>query len=208
MVAIKVFKGEVTSDGLPFDEMNACIQAGNHPHLVQILGKIKQHPQQKQGLVIALIPAVFKNLGNPPSFETCTRDTYPNHALLSVENMAKIIVGMAKAGAHLHERGLNHGDFYAHNIMVNPAYHSLLGDFGAATIYDKQSRFATQIEQLEVRAFGCLIEDLLTLTVDNVLTNDMIHAFSILKEDCLNPETIKRPTFSTICGQLERILDL
>ena len=42
-VAVKVFKGEVTSDGFPEDEMNACITAGNHEHLVKLIGKIKNH---------------------------------------------------------------------------------------------------------------------------------------------------------------------
>ena len=31
-VAVKIFKGAVTSDGYPEDEMHACILAGNHPN--------------------------------------------------------------------------------------------------------------------------------------------------------------------------------
>lgn len=73
-VAVKVFKGEVTSDGLPLSEMNACALAGNHTSLVTLLGKVIHHPQQKDGLVFELIPNTFKNLGKPPSFISCTRD--------------------------------------------------------------------------------------------------------------------------------------
>jgi hypothetical protein len=39
-VAIKIFKGAMTSDGKPADEMNACLAAGGHPHLVGALGRI------------------------------------------------------------------------------------------------------------------------------------------------------------------------
>ena len=38
-VAIKVFKGDVTSDGSPEDEMEASIAAGFHESLIQVLGK-------------------------------------------------------------------------------------------------------------------------------------------------------------------------
>ena len=75
-VAIKVFKGEVTSDGFPEDELQASIEAGIHPNLILLLGKLKNHPQQKHGLIMELIPPSFYNLGLPPSFDTCTRDTF------------------------------------------------------------------------------------------------------------------------------------
>ncbi|RYP35424.1 hypothetical protein DL767_003831 [Monosporascus sp. MG133] len=32
--AVELFKGEMTSDGTPADEMRACIQAGSHPNLM------------------------------------------------------------------------------------------------------------------------------------------------------------------------------
>jgi len=82
-VAVKVFKGEVTSDGLPINEMNACIAAGGHSHLVKVLGKIIGHPDHKQGLVFNLIDPSFRNLGGPPDFETCTRDTFKSGTAFS-----------------------------------------------------------------------------------------------------------------------------
>ena len=50
--------------------MKASIAAGNHNNLVRILGKISNHPTGIQGLVLELIPGNYKNLGNPPNFET------------------------------------------------------------------------------------------------------------------------------------------
>ena len=39
-VAVKLYKGEMTSDGSPLHEMNACITAGLHPNLIRIEGRI------------------------------------------------------------------------------------------------------------------------------------------------------------------------
>ncbi|CAN8142822.1 hypothetical protein THIOSC15_830008 [uncultured Thiomicrorhabdus sp.] len=38
--AVKIFKGDVTSDGYPEDEMRACITAGQHPNLVRSSPKL------------------------------------------------------------------------------------------------------------------------------------------------------------------------
>ncbi|RJT64135.1 protein kinase, partial [Escherichia coli] len=64
-VALKLFKGEVTSDGTPASEMAAA--------------------------------------------------------------------SLAALMAHLHGRGISHGDFYAHNILWREDGACLLGDFGAAS---------------------------------------------------------------------------
>ena len=80
---------------------------------------------------------------------------------------------MAAAARHLHEQGILHGDLYAHNLLysLQPAMpHSsqeapgrvLLGDFGAASCYDRADEvLAGRLERLEVRAFGCLLAELL-----------------------------------------------
>ncbi|WP_201783313.1 leucine-rich repeat-containing protein kinase family protein [Hymenobacter sp. AT01-02] len=48
-VALKLFKGAVTSDGLPHSEMAACSSAGAHPNLIAVHGKIGQHPAGQEG---------------------------------------------------------------------------------------------------------------------------------------------------------------
>ncbi|WPU98649.1 hypothetical protein SNE26_21765 [Mucilaginibacter sp. cycad4] len=46
---LKFSKGAVTRNGLPEDEMNACVTAGNHDGLVQLIGQIANHPENKNG---------------------------------------------------------------------------------------------------------------------------------------------------------------
>jgi hypothetical protein len=201
-VAVKVFKGEVTSDGLPHDEMNACITAGTHPNLVSALGKIKDHPQSKDGLIFKLIPSHYKNLGGSPSFETCTRDTFAEGTVFSVHQIMSIISGIASAALHLHARALMHGDLYAHNILIDEQAHALFGDFGAATHYQLNDEHAPAFERIEVRAFGCLLDDLLTHV--DVKDSQPVHSLQQLRDDCMQPNVMMRPSFSAICNRLNQ----
>ena len=73
-VAVKLFKGELTSDGLPYSEMAACMRAGAHPNLIAVQGKIDGHPEDVAGLVMSLVGSHYRNLAGPPSLESCTRD--------------------------------------------------------------------------------------------------------------------------------------
>jgi len=198
-VAIKLFKGAVTSDGLPADEMAAYITAGNHPNLVKLLGQLHNHPAQKSGLVFAFIPPHYRNLGNPPDFDTCTRDTYPADATFSPAMILNIARGVAAAAAHLHSQGIMHGDLYAHNILINAESHSLLGDFGAASMISPT--MAQSLEQIEVRAFGCLLEDLLdrcSPAEDASLFTQLVQ----LQNACLGSKPDTRPLFTEIVEQL------
>ncbi len=196
-VAVKVFKGEVTSDGLPSDEMNATISAGKHSNLVSVLGKLKNHPLEKQGLVFGLIPSRFRNLGQPPSFESCTRDNYAAETSFSTETILAIAKGMASVCAHLHQNGIMHGDFYAHNILVDEHSYPLLGDFGAGVSYPIHSEMGQYLERLEVRAFGCLLDDLLQHTIENM------PAIEKLREQCFHNEVVKRPSFNEILTEFK-----
>ncbi|MFA6920615.1 MAG: leucine-rich repeat-containing protein kinase family protein, partial [Gallionella sp.] len=71
-VAIKLFKGAVTSDGFPRSEKAACLAAGVHPNLIAATGRIVGHPDGVAGLVMPLVEASFKNLAGPPSLDSCT----------------------------------------------------------------------------------------------------------------------------------------
>ncbi len=198
-VAVKVFKGEVTSDGLPADEMHASITAGIHPNLVEVLGKIHQHPLQKQGLVFKLIPKGYKNLGGPPSFETCTRDVFQKNTFFSIETILKISLDIASAAAHLHERSIMHGDLYAHNILVDENAHALFGDFGAATIYKGIApEIASALEKLEVSAFGCLLEDLLMHVLPDEKDATVITSLFELQKTCVQTNVLQRPDFNNV----------
>lgn len=41
-VAVKLFKGEVTSDGYPADELDCCLTTGDHPSLIKVVAHISQ----------------------------------------------------------------------------------------------------------------------------------------------------------------------
>lgn len=201
-VAIKVFKGAVTSDGLPEDEMKASIAAGKHKNLIEIIGNIKNHPEEKRGLIMKLIPLDFVNLGNPPSLESCTRDVYDNNLEFDKNDLFKIAKSMASVCLQLHSKGINHGDFYAHNILINSTKDCLLGDFGAASFYDVASSQARLIERVEVRAFGCLLEELLMLVNKKSLTSMLLKKWQKLVEDCTGFSVELRPSFSEVVEKL------
>jgi len=199
-VAVKLFKGAVTSDGLPHSEMLACISAGPHPHLIAVKGKIGGHPTGAEGLVLELIDPAF----GPPSFASCTRDVYAAGTTFSRHTAWRIARGTAAAAGHLHAQGILHGDLYAHNILNTPDGDALLGDFGAACFFDsRDTETATALQQVEVRAFGCLLEELLEYSQED--TEPMAGAaLWELQRRCVVPEPAARPLFSEIVRELER----
>jgi serine/threonine protein kinase len=94
-----------------------------------------------------------------------------------------------------------HGDLYAHNILFNAAGESLLGDFGAASFYpDGIATSGQSLESLEVRAFGCLLEDLLEHCPmeETQPQTDLRAQLHGLQHDCLNPIPSMRPPFAQI----------
>lgn len=154
-VAVKVFKNCVTSDGRTADELNASAAAGRHSNLVRVIGRLEGHPDGSDGLVLSLIPEGFRNLAAPPSFDSCTRDVYPSASIFPSQAGPRIVDEMSALLDHLHERGICHGDFYAHNMMVNGEGDILLGDFGAAGFLDDlpphQARAMIGIERRALR---------------------------------------------------------
>jgi hypothetical protein len=200
-VAVKYFKGAVTSDGLALDEMRACLAAGSHPNLVGVLGQVVGEPEGRSGLVLPLVSPDYKILGGPPSYATCTRDTYSIDQQFELTNIITIAQGIAAAAAHLHRRGILHGDLYAHNILVDRTGHCLLSDFGAASRFDLDNQpIAQSLERIEVRAFGCLLEDLLDRC--SATPHEAFATLRQLQRDCLQPNPENRSLFGTIGSQL------
>ncbi|MFL6698536.1 MAG: leucine-rich repeat-containing protein kinase family protein [Vitreoscilla sp.] len=160
-VAVKLFKGSMTSDGLPGSEMAACIAADVHAHVIAVEGRIAGHPQGTQGLVMGLIPPHYRNLAGPPSLASCTRDMYAPELRFAASGALAIARGARDAVAHLHAQGLMHGDFYAHNLLVDDDAHALLGDFGAASFLpEDDARRAELLQRIDRRALGVLIDEL------------------------------------------------
>lgn len=200
-VAVKIFKGAITSDGLPEDEMNACITAGNHDGLVELLGQITNHPENKKGLVMKLIPESFYNLGMPPSLDSCTRDVFKPGMGLTPTQILKIAGTIASVAEHLHNKGIMHSDLYAHNILVDDDANTLFSDFGAACFYDlSDAESAKKLELLEVRAYGCLLDDLISLC--NEAEHPSIEKLAVLRDLCMTDDVTSRPLFWFLNNEL------
>ncbi|EHQ27857.1 leucine-rich repeat-containing protein kinase family protein [Mucilaginibacter paludis] len=205
-VAVKVFKGAVTSDGLPEDEMNTCITAGSHAGLVRVIGQIDGHPENKRGLVMELIPPGFFNLGLPPSLESCTRDVFVEGMKLRAQQVLKIAGTIASVAAQLHSRGIMHSDLYAHNTLIDDEGNTLFGDFGAACFYDQNDpELAPALERLEVSAYGCLLDDLLSLC-DEATTHPDLIRLGELRDQCMVPGVLARPGFQYLKDELQAAL--
>jgi hypothetical protein len=196
-VALKVFKGAVTSDGLPLNEMHACMTAGAHPHLIPVLGKLEAHPDDAHGLVMALIDDSFRNLAGPPSLDSCTRDVYPAAAEFDLETVVRIVRGIASAAEHLHAQGILHG----------ADGQALLGDFGAASFVAAEDRATAEaLQRIEVRAFACLLEELIErcpAAVDGQKTLEMLGE---LQADCGQENVGARPLFAGIVRRLNALV--
>ncbi|GGG57561.1 leucine-rich repeat-containing protein kinase family protein [Hymenobacter glacieicola] len=204
-VAVKLFKGALTSDGLPRSEMVACMSAGVHPNLVAVKGKVANHADT-EGLVLELIDPAFRNLAGPPSFATCTRDVYAPDLRFDLGATLRLARGIAGATAHLHARGILHGDLYAHNILHTPAGDSLLSDFGAACFFNPADPSTAQaLQRLETRAFGCLLEELLTRTEVPAAAAATYQSLLALQQQCLQPEVAARPLLAEIQTHLAQL---
>lgn len=203
-VAVKLFKGAMTSDGLPLCEMASTMKAGSHDGLTQTLGRVSQHPENIDGLVMTLIPAAFDNLAGPPSLDSCTRDIYPDSISLTPRTLLKIVTQIASAVSHLHQQGVMHGDLYAHNILWQQDGNALLSDYGAASFFDVTSEQERErCQGLEARAFGCLLEELLFRCAS--MTLEMKRALQQMIDACLQLRLSNRPSWNDLLGQLETL---
>lgn len=197
-VAVKIFKGVMTSDGLPQSEMAACVAAERHEGLIPVVGKVRDHPDGRDALVMERIDPDWRVLAGPPNFETCTRDVYAEGVRFDVATVLGIAQQIASAANHLHNRGILHGDLYAHNILHNGNGRACLGDFGAASAFDLADRTkAEALQRLEVRAFGCLLEELTRLC-------DAPEALETLTAACVDVPQ-ERPLFPDIVDALAAI---
>jgi Protein tyrosine and serine/threonine kinase/Leucine rich repeat len=204
-VAVKLFKGAMTSDGLPGSEMAATLAAAGHPGLVGVEGVIHSLTSSATpGLVLPLLDPSFQPLAGPPSFASCSRDVYPGGFSMPVDKLLIIVRSVADAVAHLHARGLVHGDLYGHNLLWNGVDRVLLSDFGAASFFDPEDRATAQaLQRLEVRAFGCLLEELL-VAVDNS-ADPRCTLLAGVRDACLQPQVADRPLFSDLVAALATV---
>jgi hypothetical protein len=203
-VAVKLFKGAVTSDGWPHSEMAACIAAGAHPNLIAVEGRIQDHPEGTSGLVLALVDPRFRNLAGPPSLDSCTRDVYAEDAAWPLATAGRLARGIASAAAQLHAHGILHGDLYAHNILSDGEGNGLLGDFGAASFLPPDGPDqALALQRIEARAFGLLLEELHSRCkpADDSETATLAR-WADLEARCTQPDAGARPLLAEIGAAL------
>ena len=97
--------------------------------------------------------------------------------------------------AHLHARGLMHGDFYGHNLLWREGEGLMLGDFGAATPFDVSDRvMAERLARIEVRAWGCLLQELLQHLTAQDAGRPEVQSLLALQAQCMGP-VLARPTW-------------
>jgi len=204
-VAVKLFKGDKTSDGLPACEMAASLAAGTHPHLIGAISLLCGHPEGRLGMVMPRMAADCSVLAGPPSFDSCTRDVYAPDLRLSASQVLQLAHGVASAAAHLHAQGLLHGDLYAHNTLWHPRGDVLLSDLGAAAVRPQHSTQgqgdqARALMAVDVRAMGCLLEELLQHVDPHLDPNDPqpLSSLHALTQRCLDPVPRQRPTLAEV----------
>lgn len=164
-VAVKVFHGEVTSDGYPLDELDACLGIDAHPNLVTPIARIQE--PGTDALVMRLIPDHYRNLGQPPSLDSCTRDTFTWGQAFSQAQVDAMVAQMTSVVEHLEAAEILHGDLYAHNTLVAPDGHILFGDFGAASRYGHLSEAQKAgLRRIERRSLQYFADDLAGLVND------------------------------------------
>ena len=156
--AVKIFKGEVTSDGLPRSELSAALAAGRHEGLIPLLGRA-QTPEGRDALIMQRLPPSFRPLAAPPDFDTCTRDVYAQDQRFTAAQARNIAADIASVLSHLHESGLIHGDLYAHNILFD-GESALITDFGAASPLPPDAGQRRFLQSLDLRAYGILLQEL------------------------------------------------
>ena len=197
-VAVKLYKGTITSDGSPLHEMQACIAAGLHPNLIKVQGRVIGHPTDQAALVMDLIDPSYRNLAGLPSLASCTRDIYDPATRFSLEVALRMARGIASVAAHLHRHGITHGDLYGHNILWNAEGDCLLGDFGAASFHATADTLETRaLQRIEVRAFGVLLGELLE-RIDSGLSDEQGQVLEALRDSCCQPQVLARPAFQEI----------
>ncbi len=195
-VAVKLFKGSVGSDGLPDREIESCLAAGEHSSLIGALGRVTGHPEGLPGLLLPLVPPDWPVLAGPPSLASCSRDVYDPDLRFTPGTVRILAQCIASALAHLHERGLMHGDVYGHNILWDGTDgRAVLGDFGAASALPGGNA-GRALARAETLAFGIMLGELLERC--DCAPADL----SDLERACTEPGPEARPDMADVAATL------
>jgi serine/threonine protein kinase len=109
------------------------------------------------------------------------------------------MLSAASAAQHLHAQGLLHGDVYGHNLQCTTEGHCVLGDMGAASFLPTHDVATAQaLQRLEVRALGCLLEELLAHGEERENDQEAIAALTALCRQCLQHDGAARPLVAQV----------
>ena len=187
--ALKTFRGDVGPDGAAADEVavSKAVGCGGHPALSSVLAVVKAKGKGKgrgappPALLLALVRG--SPLADRPNGAPLLRPHWRAGARLAPAAALRLAASLAGGLAHLHAKGLAHGDFYAHNVLAHdlgndgnddgngqaggveaPPSPAVLVDFGAAFAYHLDAPPAScpawAFQAFEARAFGLFLAQL------------------------------------------------
>ena len=155
-VAVKKYKGKMTSDGLSTNEMFILSSIKPHYNLINVIGYLYEEKIENINGIIMPLFKEYNPIGLPPTFDTVTRDFYEK----KIKNPRYIIEQIESVTNHLHTNNIIHGDLYAHNIIYNiNKNHSVLTDFGASFFIDDKY-LLNKFIIIEKRALNILKQEL------------------------------------------------
>lgn len=160
-VVIKRFRDMEGSDGRTLDEIRVACGTQGITGLIQTLG-FGVDEGGKLVLVLERMMSDPQALAQVPSFESCTRSVFGNSELRLSWHEKHIIVDCVRNTVNaLHQRGICHGDVYAHNVLVSWKQGRVcdvkLGDLGAAWFVPEKVR--PEIFDIEQRAVDVFREE-------------------------------------------------
>jgi serine/threonine protein kinase len=113
-VAVKAYNGVITSDGLPEQErlISCAASALMCDCLITVLG------ETGSGSLVMEYLHQFLPLAAPPSFDTCSRDVYPDDSSSQLiwDQAETLISGLLDALKKLHSVGIMHGDLVSFSL--------------------------------------------------------------------------------------------
>merc|ERR1719469_338826 len=147
-VAVKEYYSTITSDGNPREERQIAMVASS----LECESLVKVFGQTNSGNLVMELLTDYKVLANPPSLQSCSRDTYNDDDTISSHQALSMVRQLLHTLMKLHLKGINHGDLYGHNILVSTKVEDdrvCLTDFGAAFFYDTTSEFGSLLQKVE-----------------------------------------------------------
>jgi len=196
-VAVKLIHG-VTSDGNAEDELAIYSAVGSSGIQNRVVGCLALlDDDARKGVVMEALPPNLDDFALPPTIIEVTEDRWDtSSSAFSASFVRNALHDSIKALAFLHNAGVSHGDFYAHNMKVDRKTGRVyLLDFGASYF---KGDYAIQAEKLEVRAFGVLVNELIRFMDPQDDSAALKGKLVSLHSQCTNRNVSERPSISEV----------